>query len=555
MSFGPELIWLCCMDLKSLEGKSVRRVDGGDGWVALTMSNKELLLLSWKAQSCGAARISESEKKELASMASQTPPIVNALKKNIKDAELVSAEQMRRDRILRFSFRKTVGAGFSSVRHVVLEAMDRYANLVLTDEGGTVLEAAKHVHPEENRFRSVLPAQPYVPPPAFEGPSLEELPASPSPEGLAKTAGFGRPLLEAVSSLSPETARRFLFCFYRDVVPEGMLFQKLGKYVTAFPAPLRGAEIIDHASAGDVWRDITITSMLGVSLASRRKALCDRIAREIKRRERQRDDIMRLLTEEDPGKYRHWGEIVVSNRHQIKPGASCAEIEFWDESGALRKETVNLDRSKTAAWNADMFFARYRKISAAQKRASLLLGKVESELRELDELLAIASASSGDFELSSIESELGIGKRRPESRGAKKTAEHLPPHRRFDLGFALVFVGLSSKGNRYVTFRLSGADDLWFHAQGVPGSHVVLRYTAALSPEEEEEAVMFCASLAAHYSKGGGDDARRVDYTLRKHVSPIKGMEAGVTYRNFRSVTADPKHWRLKDRDFARNPA
>ena len=70
------------------------------------------------------------------------------------------------------------------------------------------------------------------------------------------------------------------------------------------------------------------------------------------------------------------------------------------------------------------------------------MGKVESELRELDELLAIASASRGDFELSSIESELGIGKRRPDSRGAKKTAGQLPPHRRFDLGFALVFAGL-----------------------------------------------------------------------------------------------------------------
>ena len=58
---------------------------------------------------------------------------------------------------------------------------------------------------------------------------------------------------------------------------------------------------------------------------------------------------------------------------------------------------------------------------------------------------------------------------------------------------------------------------------------------------------MFCASLAAHYSKGGGDDARRVDYTLRKHVSPIKGMEAGVTYRNFKSVMADPRCWRSFD--------
>jgi len=107
----------------------------------------------------------------------------------------------------------------------------------------------------------------------------------------------------------------------------------------------------------------------------------------------------------------------------------------------------------------------------------------------------------------------------------------------------LVYAGLSSRGNRYVTFSLAKPDDIWFHVQGVPGSHVILRYNLSPADEERNTAVEFCASLALHFSKARGNKNQRVDYTKRKYVSPIRGGEANVTYREFKSITADEEFW------------
>jgi Predicted RNA-binding protein homologous to eukaryotic snRNP len=77
----------------------------------------------------------------------------------------------------------------------------------------------------------------------------------------------------------------------------------------------------------------------------------------------------------------------------------------------------------------------------------------------------------------------------------KENRPPLPPHKRFDLGCALVFAGLSSKGNRYVTFKLAGADDIWFHAQGVPGAHVILRFTSIPTEEKKRRPSNFVPTL------------------------------------------------------------
>ncbi|MCE5200943.1 MAG: NFACT family protein [Synergistaceae bacterium] len=526
--------------------KRVQKVDGGDSWITLTLSGGVVLLLSWGTQNCGAACITEKEKKALLSMSRQIPPITNALRSSIAGCEFIGAEQLRRDRIIRFSFRKTVGAGFTAVRCLTLEAMERYSNLILTDETGNILETAKHVHPSENRFRSILPNQPYVPPPVFDGISLEDWLAAPSLEKLKEIAGFGRTLLNALYDAGAGTAEKYLGNFYGKTVLEGMVPQMLGKYITMFPVLLDGAVFLENMSVEDIWRTITLSPLLDTSTALRRKKICDRLAHEIIRRERQICDINRLLHEEDPDKYRHYGELIVSNLWQIKSGTAEAEISYWDKDGNQKKTTVPLDPAIMPAQNAAAFFAKYRKITAAQERAAKLLGKVNQELNDLNEQVSIVSRIEDGESLSLIESEMGIAPKRHQPGNGKKKEAPLPPHRRFDLGFAIVFAGLSSKGNRYVTFRLAASDDLWFHVHGVPGSHVILRYTSAPTAEEEEDAIMFCSSLAAYFSKGRGNAGQRVDYTLRKHVSPIRGGEANVTYREFKSVTADTDHWKKR---------
>lgn len=544
MSFGPELIWGWSRFLSEYAGSKVRKVEAADNWAALTLSRGVILLLCWDTLACGAAIAGENDKKALLSCAGQTPSVVGALKKHLAGAQLTEVQQLRRDRLLCFTFKRAVGAGFSSIRYLILEATERYGNLILLDEQQTIIEAAKHVHASENRFRTVLPGFPYVPPPPFNGVTLEEWLAAPSIGSITKISGFGRSLLLSLASLDVDRAADLLGRFYRQGSSGEFFAQQIGRYITYFPLLLEEAAPISGGLAAAGYA-ATLLPLLTKDTGARRKNIENRIQHEIKRREKQRCDIEALLAL-DPEEPRKKAELLVMHLRQVKKGASACELSGWDADGNEQTMVVQLDPAISPQKNAARLFARYKKLSASQIRAKGVLENVISELEELREQLAMAALTEDRWTLQQIEKELGLaGGKSGKAKVAKRKDEApLPPHRRFDLGSALVFAGLSAGGNRYVTFSLASPEDLWFHTHGAPGSHVILRFSGTPSEAERSLAIKFCASLAAWFSKARENAKVRVDCAQKKHVSAIKGGTAEVTYREFKSISADPAFWK-----------
>lgn len=544
MSFGPELI--CCWSrfLSQYTGKKAQRAEAADNWSAVTLSGGIVLLLSWDARACGVAVIDENDKKTLLAASAQTPPIVNALKRHIVGGELAEVKQLRRDKVLRLTFKRMVSAGFCSTRHLVLEATERYSNMILTDEDMTVMEAAKHIHPADNRFRTILPGLPYAMPPVFDGISAEEWMLSPARETITKICGFGAPLLRALASsvINDNDVADFLSRFYGKGSLELFSTQKIGKYIVFAPKlPCPARQLGNNIAAAGY--ETTAMPLLVRESAARVKNIESHIEREVTRREKQCAD-MRKLLEQDPEKTRGEAEIIISNAWQINPGTSECVLDYWDEEGNRKTTAVILNPALTPQKNAAALFAKYKKLAAAQKRAGKLLEQVKLELDGLREQLAMVSLTEDSAVLSSIERELGTRKEKKPAKNKRGDEPVFPPHKRYDLGFALIFAGLSANGNRYVTFNLASSEDIWFHVYGAPGSHVILRYNATPSEEEQSLAVKFASSLAAWFSKARESAAPRVDYTRRKYVSAIKGGLANVTYKEFKSFSADPLFWK-----------
>ena len=80
-----------------------------------------------------------------------------------------------------------------------------------------------------------------------------------------------------------------------------------------------------------------------------------------------------------------------------------------------------------------------------------------------------------------------------------------------------IWVGRSDEGNDYLTTRLARGNDLFFHLEGYPGSHVVLRTEGRTDPPSES--LLDACELAAHFSKL--KNAGTVDI----HVAPIKDVK------------------------------
>ena len=93
-------------------------------------------------------------------------------------------------------------------------------------------------------------------------------------------------------------------------------------------------------------------------------------------------------------------------------------------------------------------------------------------------------------------------------------------------------MGKNNYQNDEITFSLAAGNDWWFHAKGIPGSHVVLKCgNKTPSDAAFEEA----ARLAAYYSSGREQQKLEVDYLQKKNVKKPGGSKPGfvVYYTNY----------------------
>jgi predicted ribosome quality control (RQC) complex YloA/Tae2 family protein len=86
---------------------------------------------------------------------------------------------------------------------------------------------------------------------------------------------------------------------------------------------------------------------------------------------------------------------------------------------------------------------------------------------------------------------------------------------------------------------MAHSEDLWFHAQGLPGSHVILRTQGRPAPLPD---LLYAAQLAAHHSKARGEKNVPVDYTAKKHVwRPRKAAPGQVLYTQVKTLFVDAR--------------
>jgi predicted ribosome quality control (RQC) complex YloA/Tae2 family protein len=103
-----------------------------------------------------------------------------------------------------------------------------------------------------------------------------------------------------------------------------------------------------------------------------------------------------------------------------------------------------------------------------------------------------------------------------------------------------IVVGLSARTNDWLSLREASPRDLWLHAAGVPGSHVIIRQRDDDIPQP---VVRRAAELAAFHSK-----ARKAGGKVEVHVcraadvSKPRGSPAGtVRLRRFDSLKVYPR--------------
>jgi predicted ribosome quality control (RQC) complex YloA/Tae2 family protein len=110
-----------------------------------------------------------------------------------------------------------------------------------------------------------------------------------------------------------------------------------------------------------------------------------------------------------------------------------------------------------------------------------------------------------------------------------------------------VLVGRNDDENDTLSLKVAASDDIWFHAHGCPGSHVVLKKEGR-KEEPSRQAVAEAAAVAAYWSKARGSSKVGVSYTRAKYVTKPKGAPSGtVTIRQEKLVTVPPALLPMED--------
>ncbi len=202
-------------------------------------------------------------------------------------------------------------------------------------------------------------------------------------------------------------------------------------------------------------------------------------------------------------------------------------VQKGDAVALLDGQRITLDRALTPTGNAQRYFEKAKRSRTASAEKATRIGPARQRLAE-------ASALLEDLDgISSVEEFRHFQQRNAPSlelfglsEKAKQRAEI--PFRTFTVegGFD-VWVGKSSENNDLLTLRHAKPDDLWFHARGSSGSHVVLR-VASSRGDPGKRALEQAAAIAAFFSKMKHASIVPVAMTKRKYVRKPKGAPAGT---------------------------
>jgi len=495
-------------------------------------------------------------------------PFLLLVRKHVRDARLAGIDQPELERVfyLRFSHRDE--SGLQREVTLVLELMGRRSNFVLVHEDGTILDSLRRVSAQTNPARPLVPRARYVPPPAPDrlDPrfatsyfALEERRAGRPPERTlaqflqANLAGLSPFLAEELSfratgehraplpSVLPSAALHHaaeeLFAPLSTGAWQPTVILSEGEPADAAPYYPRHVDPAQLASMGSISEAFERVHAVphrpvrhGLARAPLQAALAERRAQL----ERKLAALGRSLEgSERAAGLRAAGETILANVQTITSG---------QERLVVGDQEIPLDPTRSAVENAQRYFEEYTRARDAAKIVPELLEQTENELRYVAEMAAQVELAEDAGTIEQLRRELVAAQILAPNRGEAKRGRPAPARgglRQVQLDGHEVLIGLSAEGNARVTFDLSGPEDLWLHARGIPGSHVVVRSGGrALEPRVLEEA----ARLAARHSMARGEAAVLVDWTPRKYVRKIKGAPPGlVTYTHEQTLRVRPQ--------------
>ena len=497
------------------------------------------------------------------------PGFCMLLRKHLGGGRITAVTQPSLERILRFEIEHLDEMGDLCRKYLIAELMGKHSNLIFCREDGTILDSIKHVSLAVSSVREVLPGRTYFIPHTQD--KLDPLTASPAEmiEAVcAKPAPLGKAIYTSLTGFSPAMAEELCHRSFlesarpaaalenreRDMLQHQLLrlmesikgedftprIYYNGKEPAEFSAvPLTMYEDLDAQSFEDMSGLLESYYAVKNTLTRIHQKSADvrRVVQTALERTRKKYDLQlkQLQDTEKREKYKVWGELIHTYGYGVPEGArSMQALNYYTNE----EITIPLDSTLTAQENAKRYFDKYGKLKRTFEAVTKLLEETRNEIEHLESIQTALDMALTEEDLAPVREELVeygyIRRKSGRNSGKKPKLSSRPYHYLSSDGFD-IYVGKNNFQNDELTFQFASGNDWWFHAKGVPGSHVILKSEGRELPDRAFEEA---GRLAAYYSKNRGGDKVEIDYVEKKHVKKPGGGKPGfvVYYTNYSLV-------------------
>ena len=468
--------------------------------------------------------------------------LAQQLQHSLRGLALGSICQAGWERVVELGFSRRPGEAIE--RTLVVELMGRHSNLLLLDQTRQAIALARQVKPQQSRLRPIGTGDPYQPPPPLAGepPHGGETLASWQGRLSLLPLPLGKALASAYQGMSPALIQQLLPADWQDlaveeltasqwqqlwerwqcwlgcVEAEGFAWQQNGGGYRCWPAlnsPEKAPLAINQAMAAYYGNHLDEQR-----LAQRRHQLGQTLQRAAEREAREAQAQQALLEAvPESATMQQQADALLSQR---QPSRQCV-----DTAQKLYKRARKLRRSVAA-------------ITPRLELHHQRLAALENSLTFLEQASTIPEIEGLEQELQGL---LGSGSKQAKalpSRRDRKLGEPAQPEplQVQSSGGLAVQVGRNHRQNEWISFKQARRGDLWFHAQELPGSHVVLKASEGMATEED---LQTAADLAAHFSRGRGNSRVSVVMVPIEALQRIPGAAPGtVRHRQAEQLWGEP---------------
>lgn len=491
------------------------------------------------------------------------PNFCMLLRKHIGNGRITRIYQPSLERIIQMDIEHLDELGDLRKKILIIEIMGKHSNIIFVNEDGTIIDSIKHVSAQMSSVREVLPARPYFIPDTME--KLDPLTVTETDfitHLKSKPMAVGKAIYTSMTGISPVVAEEIcnLAGIESDITPKDLeedilihLYRQFTLYLEDIsngnfspaiyykgnePKEFSGIPLShfnqytrkEFGNMSQVLREY-YAAKDALTRIRQKSVNLRKIVQNALERNRKKFDLQTKQLRDTNGreKFKVYGELIHTYGYNLEEGAkSLTALNYYTNE----EITIPLDPTKTAGENAQKFFDKYNKQKRTFEALSELIKETQSEIEYLESISNALDIARGEDDLTHIKEELiqtGYIKRKYTKKKIKITSK--PFHYISSDGYHM-YVGKNNLQNDELTFKFATGNDWWFHAKGIPGSHVVVKTNGDELPDATFEEA---AKLAAYYSKNRDAEKVEIDYIEKKHVKKPNGSKPGfvVYYTNY----------------------